>query len=188
MKWLFFVAAICGTAATAQVQQGDFFDEVQADLNGNGIAETYTLVRGPEDNADLIVSGDKGLTQTFPALVWAGAMAGTIPTLTLAENGSLRITHGNDSIGRGRWSEVLTVAYRNDRLTLAGLTYTWFDTMDFENRGTCDVNLLTGRGVFEQEGFGRKDVREEEVIALPLATWNYNRSVSVCNPIPTGSP
>lgn len=187
MRHLIAILVFSASSAASQTTQGDVFDTISSDLNGNGIMETYTLIRGPEDNADLVVSGDPGLDQTFPVLVWAGAMAGTIPSLGLTPAGSLQITHGNESIGRGRWQEVLTVAYRFDRLTLAGMTTSWFDTQDFDNTGSCDVNLLTGRGVFEQKGFGRNEVREEIAVALPLAAWNYNRSVDVCTPIPTGN-
>lgn len=61
----------------------------------------------------------------------------------------MRVISQNYGIGRNRWEQTLTLAYREGAFVLAGFTYNWYDSLDLENSGTCDVNLLTGKGVLE---------------------------------------
>lgn len=76
---------------------------------------------------------------------WHGPLADTVPWLTLADNGALQLHSGNSSIGRGRWSTMLTIAFRGGDYRVAGVTHSWYDTLELSG-SECDVNLLTGRG------------------------------------------
>jgi len=95
----------------------------------------------------LYLSTDKGLLlATYaPALVWQGQMFGTQPSLDVNARGSLLIHSQNDAIGRNRWRETITVAYREGQFVVAGYTYTSRDTLDLDNTTSCDMNFLTGQ-------------------------------------------
>lgn len=79
-------------------------------------------------------------------IVWMGSMGGAIPYLESRKNNTLFIFSGNDSIGRHRWSQILTIAYRDKSFMIGGYTYESRDTLDPENFSSCDVNLFTGKG------------------------------------------
>ncbi|NDU99396.1 hypothetical protein [Pseudoroseicyclus tamaricis] len=123
--------------------------EVSSDLDGDGVAETFTLRLTEENIALLDVTEGDAPVRTFYDVAWSGASPGTLPSLELAPNGSLRILSANESIGRERWRLALTIAYRDGHYRVAGITYDWYDTLDLSAGGTCDVNLLTGSGTVE---------------------------------------
>ncbi|WP_438749062.1 hypothetical protein [Pararhizobium sp. O133] len=105
-----------------------------------------------EDNAVYIYlnDGDTGaltLKTIAPNKIWGHlAMAGQVPSITALPNGSILITSHNDAVGRDRWEQKLTVAYRNFDFVVAGYTYTSYDTLDPDNMSDCDFNVLTGKG------------------------------------------
>ncbi len=57
---------------------------------------------------------------------------------------SLRIGAEHWGIGRWKWSQVLTVAYRDGEFKLAGLDFNSVDTMTLDAQ-RCSINLLTGK-------------------------------------------
>jgi hypothetical protein len=140
-----------------------------ADLNGNGVAETFVLTISDSDYATLTISGDGEELTTGP-LVWYGLMSGVVPGLDLAPNGSLLVESGNEGIGRGRWNATLTIAYRDGAYRVVGYTRSWYDTIDRDNYGTCDLNLLTGKG-FEKVGRGKEVAIRTATKALPVTDW-----------------
>lgn len=119
---------------------------VSSDLDADGIAEDFYLMGGEDGDADILIEWPKGSLHVKD-IAWQGAMYGQEPSLQLAPNGSVRLISMNDSIGRNRWELILTLAYRNDSYRVAGMTYRWRDTLNLADYGTCDVNLLTGRGI-----------------------------------------
>ena len=144
----------------AAVAQGDWRQDrgpaptVRADLDGDGSPESYALRRRDDGSVDLAVEGPDG-GAGYPGLAWMGGMAGQEPHLEVTEGGSLRVVSMNDSVGRDRWMLTLTVAHRDGALRVAGLTYDWRDTLDLAAGGTCDLNLLTGRGTVAGASSGR---------------------------------
>ena len=153
MRSLFLAVAVLGGPALAQGAG----QSVAADLDGDGAAEVYSLLDNGTGTVDLSVETASGVT-TFPAVAWTGGMAGQEPDLALGPSGSLLLTSRNDSVGRDRWTQTLTLAYRDGALKVAGITYARQDTLDLEaGWGTCDLNLLSGRGVVERPG-GRHEV------------------------------
>ena len=137
--------ALCRTAAVAQTLALD------ADLDGDGRAERITLIPDAPD-VDLVIEGTGGDRIEVRDFVWTGLLAGTQSSLELAANGSVRVVSRNEGIGRGRWTQVLTIAYRGGDYVIAGCTYDWFDTIDQDDFGSCDVTLLTGAGVRDRGG------------------------------------
>jgi hypothetical protein len=101
-------------------------------------------------------------------------MAGTEPSLELSSRGSLLLKSGNQSIGRDRWEQTLTIAYRNDQFVIAGLTLEVRDTLDHSAGGNCDLNLLTGQGTRNGR---RVDIGAQTIL---LSTWEDERRVELC--------
>jgi hypothetical protein len=130
---------------------------VGADLNGDGLADRAELVMTDKGGmADLLIfigrrDGSQSLYATAREYVWVGGI-GQQPELSTTARGSLQVVSMNEAIGRDRWRQTLTVAWRDGAFVLAGITYSWYDTLDLANAGTCDVNLLTGKGELTKRG------------------------------------
>ncbi len=112
------------------------------------------------EGADLYIFTDagEGWRKTVHAkdIVWRGGMYGQEPWLEATEHGSLKIYSENSAIGRDRWEKVLTIAYRNNEFRIAGYTFSYYDTLDPDAAGRCDVNLLTGKGIHNEKTFKTK--------------------------------
>lgn len=163
-----FFAVFLMVAASPGLSQ-EVLSRVQSDLDGRGVAETFTLLDSGTGTADLQIDGTTLGTVVARNVAWVGGI-GQVPNLTLASNGSVQLNSMNDSVGRDRWHLILTIAYRNDAYRIAGYTYQWFDTLDPDNNGTCDVNLLTGQGeVAINEG--SKKAFSQSLPALPVTDW-----------------
>lgn len=132
----------------------DFRTEITADITGDGLidfVELYENVNPGDADLRIWVRNTNGvleLSSQSLALVWVGG-PGQQAELSLTDHGSLQVISQNYSIGRNRWQQTLTLAYRNDIFVLAGFTYNWYDSLNLEDSGNCDVNLLTGKGVLE---------------------------------------
>ncbi len=148
------VAVFQGSAATALAEERilpwQVLSVVTADWTDDGGMDRAVLYDdGTDDAALAIYVGANGGFERLafdPDIAWFGAMWGTMPWLEVSDAGSLLIKSGNEAIGRNRWSQTLTVAFRGGAFVVAGYTSTWYDTLDMENNGTCDVNYLTGKG------------------------------------------
>lgn len=152
MRLLPVLALLAGPACAQDWQP---VREVRADLDGNGAAETYTLRDGAEGSVDLLVT-EGAWERVVPWAAWTGAMAGQQPELAVSEAGSVLLTSMNEGIGRDRWRLTLTIAHRDRDWRVAGITYDWRDALDPLAWGSCDLNLLSGRGAVETEGGTRE--------------------------------
>ena len=128
---------------------------LNGDLNNDNLPD-LAVISGPDEygNADLLIylgqpNGDMTLHTTAKSLIWTGGI-GQQPELDITSHGSLLVHSMNQSIGRNRWHLTLTVAWRKNDFILAGYTYRWHDTVGLFNAGTCDVNLLAGKGELVQ--------------------------------------
>lgn len=141
---------------------------VASDLDADGRDETFTLTGTDDGRADLTI--DTGSSRIVAHdIAWVGGI-GQQPELTLAPNGSVRLTSMNEAIGRNRWRLTLTIAHRDGAYRVAGYTYSWYDTLNLPDRGTCDLNLLTGRGVLTIAERPEKAVTTD-VRARPVIEW-----------------
>ncbi|HXV30066.1 MAG TPA: hypothetical protein VD840_07025 [Sinorhizobium sp.] len=125
------------------------------DWDGNGTSDLALLVQpgegSDEDNAIyLYLNSEVGrltLKSIIPNKVWGQfQLYGQAPSISVLPNGSMQILSHNDAIGRDRWEQKLTVAYRNADFVVAGYTYSSYDTLDPDNTMQCDLNVLTGKG------------------------------------------
>ncbi|AFL51885.1 hypothetical protein ABIE78_002256 [Sinorhizobium fredii] len=106
---------------------------------------------GGESNAVyLYLTNDVGrlvLRSLIPDKVWGQFdVYGQAPSVNALPNGSIQITSHNDAIGRNRWEQTLTIAYRSSDFVVAGYTYWSYDTLDLDNTMRCDFNVLSGKG------------------------------------------
>lgn len=126
------------------------------DWDGDDRADLALIARPPDESDDdhgvyiyLNKPGNGRLTlvSAVPDKVWGSlALYGQQPEISALPNGSISIVSGNDSVGRNRWEQSLTVAYRNFDFVVAGYTYSAYDTLDPEFAAECDLNVLTGKG------------------------------------------
>ena len=176
MRWLVapIMAISLGGAAQASddlISPAAVLAAVSHDWNNDGLQDRAVLVEGTED-ADLYLS--LSIPGTFERRVaaigrniaWRGEMAGTRPNLALSDSGSLLVQSMNESIGRTRWVETLTITFRDGSFVVAGYTRVERDTVIPENRFDCDVNLLTGKGIFNDAPFGTSQP------LLPVERWH----------------
>ncbi len=166
-------------AADAPVSPARVIDVVTADWTGDGGPDRAVLIEGAED-ADLRIyvstgaPGAMALAVARERLVWSGAMWGTLPELGLNAAGSLTVTSGNTAIGRSRWQETLTIAYRGGRFVVAGFTFVSHDTLEPGLGRDCDVNFLTGRGLLDGAPFAVPRG------GVPLAEWSAAQVPAEC--------
>ena len=151
---------------------------VAADWNADKRIDSAILLKSA-DQADLYLylsnaAGDMELKLAKKNLVWSGALAGTLPQLKLAKDGGLLIQSENDAIGRDRWHQRLSIDYRDNDFLVTGYTYDAQDTLNPKFSLSCDVNLLTGKGVKNNKAFkidGQK---------IKLSDWTDEKAPKEC--------
>lgn len=151
---------------------GDALSHVDADLDGDGVLDTATLTAS-DGYADLLIVSSRDGAITMANAAWMGAAAGTIPELEMTDRGSLILHSMNEAVGRNRWHQLLTIAYRDEAFRVAGFTYGWYDTLNPEANGLCDLNLLTGIGELSigPEGTPATAIEVYSVSAVPITEW-----------------
>ena len=158
----------------------NIISEIKRDLNGDGTTDRAALITPIDtDQVNLAIDFADATGALHPvilkkAIAWSGAMAGTKPSLEQRKNGSLMVTSGNQAIGRNRWRQQLTIAYRNGRFIVAGYSYDAYDTLDIAHHFSCDINLLTGAGIKNQKHFKRA------AETTSLAEWSDNSIPKEC--------
>jgi hypothetical protein len=152
--FLLLCAAACPLAAEPLDPAG-IMQAVAGDWNKDGLEDLALLTRGSEDMNLLFFLRDKERNFLKPAGAAIGKVWGSLdpdgvygqdPDIKAMPNGSLQVTTQNDSVGRDRWTQTLTIAYRNTDFIVAGFTYSYRDTLDLDASGDCDLNVLTGKG------------------------------------------
>lgn len=150
---------------------GNFVSMIVADVDGDG-KEDVAILSGTETYADLTIRSTLGGEVTAPAFAWMGVAAGTLPGLERSTEGSLLVHSMNEAIGRNRWHQTLTIAYRDGAYRVAGFTYSWYDTLDLAASGSCDLNLLTGKGVLTIGPDGNETpIDIYSLTALEITVW-----------------
>lgn len=114
-----------------------------ADDAGIGV---YVYLREAETEGGLLK-----LALSAPDKVWgrshSGGMVGQEPFIRALENGSIAVTEQNTGIGQDRWEVVRTIAWRGGAFVVAGFTLMSWNSLDEEDALTCDLNMLTGKGL-----------------------------------------
>ncbi len=178
MRLFIAAATVLSFLATPALAQ-TILSSLTFDLNGDGLPDRAELVQeAPEGDATLDIyvglpGGGSRLAVHTPDLVWVGsAVAGQQPELQISDYGSLQVLSMNQAIGRDRWVQTLTIAFRQGRFKLAGYTYGWWDTLDVSNDGTCDINLLNGKGELFLGEERVKTTFRTSLRAMPVEDWD----------------
>ena len=176
MRIIFALLFLLPTAVMGQ----NFTTALEADFTGDGLIDRAELNENFEGGeADLNIwirkpDGTLDLRTNALSVVWVGGI-GQYPELTVTPHGSLQVISMNESIGRDRWHQTLTVAWRGNMFVLAGFTYEWYDTLDLANSGKCDVNLLNGKGeLFWGAEFEHKSTFRTKSRGGPIDMWDRN--------------
>ena len=161
MKSLGCALILLLTATTARAEDtiapSRIADAAVGDWNKDGKPDLALLVAPtPDDQAIgiyIYLRNDEHsllkLAASAPDKIW-GSVApdgvyGQEPSIAALPNGSIAIASQNDAIGRDRWHQTLTLAYRNNNFVVAGYTYDSRDTLEPDNSHSCDYNVLTGK-------------------------------------------
>lgn len=178
--------AALAAAAPQAVKPENVLSVVTADWNDDGGMDRALLVRN-EDDADLYIflSDDSGtdlkLAAYAKAFSWAGSMWGTLPELSApAGKASLQVVSQNDAVGRDRWTQTLTLAYRNKAFVVAGYTFSSRDTLEPDAWSECDVNLLTGKGLAKSEKAPKGKAFSTATRAMPVDQWTQDTTPKGC--------
>ncbi len=127
------------------------------DWNKDEATDLALLVAPENDDGNIgiylyVTESDRGLLKlvaSAPDKVWGNSRLdgfyGQDPAITALANGSIAVMSQNSTIGRNRWERTLTLAYRGERFIVAGYTYHYYDTIDLDDNGTCDYNVVTGK-------------------------------------------
>ncbi|CTQ54940.1 hypothetical protein LP7551_03479 [Roseibium album] len=162
---VFLVFAFQATAISALAQQSTVSVSNVAGMevvpvDGDIYRYKAVLVDTNEGSDDLYIFTDAGdgwqQAVHVKGIVWRGGMYGQEPWIEATQSGSLKLYSENSSIGRGRWEQILTIAYRDSEFKVAGYTYSYYDTLDPDAAGQCDINLLNGKGKHNDKSFKTK--------------------------------
>jgi hypothetical protein len=172
--FLFLFNVSLSHAGDKHISPKNVLSVVTADWNEDGSFDRAVLAlsESDPDETELFIYLSNTLENSLRLAVyrkniaWAGGLWGTLPSLETNKKGSLIVTSTNDSIGRNRWTQKLTIIYKNNMFVVAGYTYVAYDTLDPKYRLNCDVNLLTGRG--EKNG---KSFKSSSKVAN-IADWS----------------
>lgn len=177
----------CTGAGLARAEPPHFENVLSAvtlDFTGKGEQDRAVLVQNKDEGADLYLyllkygpASESALAaaEIKKGVAFSGSMWGQLPSLDVNGKGSLLIKSGNQSIGRDRWTQTLTVLYRNMEFLIGGIAYTARDTLDPKGGGSCDLNLLTGKGL--------RNGKPVDVTVGPvrLADWSDEKLPSECH-------
>jgi len=192
MRFLFLICLFLPTLATAQmtgVAPHQVIGVVTADFDSDGSKDRAVLIDSLHGVADLwLYLSSKGADLNDPNarpsvfavdVASVGPMWGQDAELLARGVSGLQIISQNEAIGRGRWKQALTLAFRKGAMRVAGFTYSWRDTLDLSAYGTCDVNYLAGRYDLEN---GEQQVQHlrTKIAALPVEQWKLDKTPPNC--------
>jgi hypothetical protein len=162
-------AALSGLSAAVQPAAGP--QSLRVDLDRDGRAE-LVAVDAVDSEVTLVISPPGRAAVRVPQFAWSLEP----PSLEVAANGSLRLMTSHVGIGRNPHEQTLTIAWRAGAYRVVGLTYGTWDRVDPSGGGSCDINLLTGRGTAQTAGGAVRQVRVRAA-APPVQQWNLMRDL-----------
>lgn len=185
IRWALLLALL-PVAAVAQEapKDGDIIAAITGDWNGDGNPDAAMLVQNGADAADLVVYLGDPVFGLKPVLrdervVFSGQMGGQTPSLEGLSDSAFQLHSEQIGIGRTPWESTYSIAWRNGGFVVSGYTYRFYDRIDPENTGSCDVNLLSGGYVMtrgDQRAEGMQDRR-----AFPLSTLRADWMPMICS-------
>jgi len=128
---------------------GDLIAALSGDWNGDGLPDAATLTQNDSDAADLTIYLGDAVYGLKPALtltrvVFSGQGGGQTPSLAALSPSAFSLHQEQIGFGRTPWASTFSIAWRDGQFTVSGYSYQYYDRIDPESQGACDVNLLTG--------------------------------------------
>lgn len=148
-----------------------FSTHLEGDFTGDGLADRAEIVEVEQGEGSLYLTLSNAPAVTNSNLVWIGG-SGQEPWLELTPQGSLQVFSENSAIGRNRWGQVLTLAFRDGAMRVAGYTFYWHDTLNLDDIGVCDLNLLSGKGEITLGQDDKSTRIKVATRALPVKDWS----------------
>lgn len=150
-----FLSTVAAHAET--IETSSILSAASGDINQDGRTDLVMLVANKDNDIInihfFLRDGEHDLLRPDTVArdkIWGNVSLdgsfGSDPTVEIMPNGSVAINSMNEGIGRSRWREKLTIAYRNSDFIVAGFTYDYYDTLDLDANGNCDFNVMTGKG------------------------------------------
>lgn len=123
--------------------------EIVSDFNDDEIDDSVKILPAPAGSdyhiLEISLSGKKGADKVVnTSLVYAFANPGA--SLELLDNGSFKVLIDHSGAGRSASLREYTISFRDEKFVLSGVTVSEYDRIDPEVGGSCDLNLLTGKG------------------------------------------
>ncbi len=183
LKYVFAAFAILPLSAfaatPASIPPQKVISAVTGDWNGDGSMDRAVLIDSGDSNADIAIylnDGNDGfkLAGFGPAVAFNGGLFGNSPELRVSKTGALQVHSENIAIGRSHWERLLTLSYRNGQFVVSGVTASYNDTMDRSAGGSCDLNLLTGKGTSDRKKIAIKSA------PVALSQWNDDKMPAAC--------
>lgn len=147
-----------------------------ADWNRDGLADRAQLVEEDDSTATLVLflsdkaQGAVKPAVRVPAFAFSGLLEGMQPELKVTPQGSLQVISQNNAISRDRWTQIVTIIYRNHQFRVAGLTYYSYDTLDPNAGESVDINLLTGQVIKNNK---KSKISPQKIL---VTNWNHRRN------------
>ena len=171
-------------AQDRQINPSDVLSSITADWNEDGLKDRAVLVENREmGEADLYlyIGTQDGFDEpTYaPQFVWSGSMWGQQPSLELREDNNLSVKSTNHGMGRTRWFQILTISYQNEAFVMTGFMYNYYDSIEPDDVGVCNIDFLTGRGTSLQAD---ELVNKFNLSAggVPVGEWNVDTFPDGC--------
>jgi hypothetical protein len=176
MRVIFFLILIINFNLFSQ---DIFFTMKKFDFNNDQI-DDFVILQGNE-NEDfefkILLSSEENLFEEFVAskeFTWGGFLYGQRPSLKINSRGSVLLSSENTAIGRHRWHETLTIAFRQNNFYVVGYTYSYYDTINTEEYGECDFNL------FNQKGFVNNKPTKTSYKKELISKWSNSNIINEC--------
>ncbi len=169
------------SAPPANVAPEKIISAASGSFANDGTMNRAILINDADnDAADLVIyAGDIGGSFKVVAfahdIAYAGAMFGTQPELRVTKDGGLSVYSENTGVGRSKWEQTLTLAYRNGQYVVSGFTQSSWDGLDPNAGGSCDINFLTGKGV--------KNTKTKLTLTpggIPVGQWSDDKIPKAC--------
>lgn len=188
MRWLTIIIVFLWSSAVLAngFPAERVLSSASGDWNKDGKQDLALLVAPENEDDDLslylyLMDADHPLLRFAVAshnIAWGNhdldGMFGQDATIEALASGSIAIHSENSAIGRNKWHQTLTIAWRDGRFVAAGFTYSDYDTLDPEAGTDCDYNILTGKLVLN----GKQ--RKIEPRILRIEDWDRGGIAGVC--------
>lgn len=149
----------------------------------DGTLGRAVLIDDPDNSSvDLVIySGNVSNADSMKLAAFAhdiassGNMSGNTAELRQTQKGALQVYSENTAVGRDKWERTMTLAFRNGRFVVAGVTMTSYDDLKPNSGVSCDLNYLSGLGKM-----GRKKLKISSG-GIPVEKWTEDMIPTACD-------